>query len=168
MTDTLPDTAPAFILLDELVDFQAHAIKAVQGGRRQVHILSEVLDEPLYSNDAFCEALHALVVQDRYCEARILVKDIKPIVEHGHRLLDLALRLSGKVQIRKLTVQPKNKDHAYLIVDTSALLYKHNDSVYKGYVDYDNTPKCKLLIEEFTGLWGMYGESDPSLRFQLL
>lgn len=168
MAEHISETSPELILLDELEDFQKHALKAVSEGRRKVYILSTILDDSVYNTDEFRDALRDLVIQDRYCEARILVKDIKPVVEHGHRLLELARKLSSKVQMRKLNFVPRNSDQAYLIVDDTTLLYKHADDTYKGYVDYAARPKCKLLIEDFMNMWELYGEVDPSLRQQLI
>ena len=168
MAAVISATNPNLLLLDELADFQAHALQAVCQARRQVCILSTTLDAPLYDSDEFYDAVRTLVTRDRYAQARFLVKDIKPMVEHGHRLLQLARRLSGKADIRKLTVDPQNADHAWMIVDEAVLLYKHDDVAYKGYVDYDTTAKCRLLLEEFSNLWDLYGEEDPNLREQLL
>jgi hypothetical protein len=168
MAATVSSNSPDLFLLDAPADFQAHALKAAQQGRRQLCILSTTLDAPLYNSDEFYDAVRILATRDRYCQVRFLVKDIKPMVEHGHRLLQLAHRLSGKVDIRKLTVEPQNADHAWMIVDEAVLLYKHDDAAYNGYADYAAAAKCKLLLEEFTNLWDMYGEEDPNLRQQLL
>ena len=168
MAAVISDTNPNLFLLDELADFQAHALKAVQQGQRQLCILSATLDEPLYNTDEFCDAVRVLATRDRYGQVRFLVKDVRPMVEHGHRLLHLARRLSGKVAVRKLTIAPRDTDDAWLIVDHATLLYKHDDAAYKGFADYAAAPKCKLLLEEFTELWDLYGEEDPNLRQQLL
>jgi len=168
MTEKISELDPNLALLDELADYQRHALNAVQQGRRKLYILSDLLDDPVYNTDAFRDAVRNLAIKDRYSEVRILVKDIKPLVERGHRLLELARRLSSKVQLRKLTVPPLNNDQAYMIVDNATILYKHVDTVYNGYVDYAAAPKCKLLIEEFNKAWDMFGEVDPSLRYQLI
>ncbi len=168
MTVVVSDNNPNFFLLEELAAFRAHALKAVQQGRGQLCILCATLDAPLYNTDEFRDAVRTLVTHDRYGQARFLVKDIRPMIENGHRLLQLAHRLPGKVEVRKLTVAPMNTDSAWLVVDNATLLYKHDDATYNGYVDYAAAPKCKLLLEEFTNLWELYGEEDPNLRQQLL
>jgi hypothetical protein len=168
MVERVSETDSNLILLDELQDFQKHALQAVQEGYRRICIVSDILDEPVYNTDAFRDAVRNLAIRDRFCQVRILVKNIKPAVEHGHRLLELARRLSSKVEMRKLTVAPKDKDQGWLIVDNATLLCKYNDTTYNGYVDYDARPKCKVLLDEFKTLWELYGEVDPSLRYQLI
>jgi hypothetical protein len=168
MSDTDAATNPDLILLEGLDALRSAALQAVQGGHRKVYILSESLDPAIYDTDDFRDALRDLVITDRYCQAYILVKDIQPLVERGHRLLELARRLSSKVALRKLTVPPRNNDEAWMIVDTGTLLYKHDDSVYKGYLDSAAGPKCKQLTEAFMSMWEKYGEVDPSLRSQLI
>jgi hypothetical protein len=159
---------PNLLLLDELADFQAQALKMASEARRQICILSETLDAPLYNTDEFRDAVRRFATKDRYTQARFLVKNTKPMIEHGHCLLQLARRLSGKVDVRKLTEAPQNTHHAWLIVDNATLLYKHDEDAYNGYADYAAAPKCKLLVEEFTNLWEWYAEEDPNLREQLL
>jgi hypothetical protein len=168
MTTVESDNNPDFHLLEALEAFRVHALKMVQQGRGQLCILSDTLDAPLYNTDEFRDAVRTLVTRDRYGQARFLVKDIRPMIEDGHRLLQLARRLPGKVDVRKLTQPPQNTDHAWMVVDNAILLYKHDDTAYHGYVDYAAAPKCKLLLEEFTNLWELYGEEDPNLRQQLL
>lgn len=168
MTATTSKNNPNVLLLTELADFQVHALKMIREGHRQLCLLSATLDAPLYNTDEFRDAVRVFAIQDRYAQARILVKDTKPLIEHGHRLLQLARRLSGKVDIRRLTEAPQNTNHAWLMVDNSMLLYKHDEDAYNGYVDYAAAPKCKLLLEEFTNLWELYSEEDPNLRQQLL
>lgn len=168
MAAIISENNPNVLLLDELADFHLHALKMIREGRRQLCVLSATLDAPLYDTDEFRDAVRVFATQDRYAEARFLVKDTKPMIEHGHRLLQLARRLSGKVEVRRLTESPKNANHAWLIVDNAVLLYKHDEDAYNGYADYAAAAKCKLLLEEFTTLWELYGEEDPNLRQQLL
>ena len=159
---------PHVLLLDELQDFQAQALKLVREGRRRICVLSATLDAPLYNTDEFCEAVRLFVTQSRYTDARFLVKDTSSIIKHGHRLAELAQRLAGKLQLRKLTEAPQNTRHGWLIVDNARLLYKHDEDAWNGYADYVAASKCTLLLEEFTNLWELYGEEDPYLRQQLL
>lgn len=158
----------SLVLLEGMVSFRELALAALRAGQRKVYLLSESLDPAVYDTDEFRDALRDLVIRDRYCKAFILVKDIQPVVERGHRLLELSRRLSSKVSMRKLTVMPRNRDEAYLIVGRSTLLYKHDDRQYKGYLDTAAAPRCRSLVEEFTQLWDLYGEEHPSLRQQLI
>lgn len=168
MAAVVSENNPEVFLLDELADFQSHALKAVRGSRRQICALSETLDASVYDTDEFRDAVRVLITADRYARARFLVKDTKPMTEHGHRLLQLARRLGERVEIRRLTIQPRNNNHAWLVVDDATLLYKHDESAYLGYVDHSAASKCKLLVEEFNHLWELYGEEDPNLREQAL
>lgn len=158
----------SLVLLEGMEAFREQALAALRSGQRKVYLLSETLDPAVYDTDEFRDALRDLVIRDRYCKAFILVKDIQPIVERGHRLLELSRRLSSKVSMRKLTVMPRNKDEGYLVAGRSTLLYKHDDHHYKGYLDTAAAPRCRSLVEEFTQLWDLYGEEHPSLRQQLI
>ncbi len=168
MAAVISEHNPCVILLNELTDFQGHALKAVRDGRRQLCMLSETLDAAVYDTDEFRDAIRIFITRDRYAQARFLVKDTRPMTEHGHRLLQLARRLGERIEIRRLTISPQNNNHAWLIVDDATLLYKHDESTYQGYFDHAATSKCRLLLEEFNHLWDLYGEEDPNLREQVL
>ena len=109
-----------------------------------------------------------MVRKDRRAHVKVLVKDIRPVVEQGHRILNLARKLSSKIEIRKLLIKPEKDAISYLIGDRRHLLYMHEDQMYNGFVNFEAALESKGLAEEFTYLWDKHSELDPSLRIMLL
>ena len=168
MTEHVSESDPNLILIDELDDFSKHSLKVVEASRREILLLSHMLDPALFDNDQFYQVILDLARSDRNAQVKILLKDIGPVVEQGHRLLNLARRLSSKIEIRKLFIKPEKDSITYLIGDRKCLLYMHEDQVYNGFVNYEAVQECKSITDEFTYLWDKHSVLDPSLRTMLL
>ena len=155
--------SPDLFLLDGLIDFQEHSVKLVAQARRAISILSHNLDAPIYADDAFVDVLSSFVRSSRNAQVQILVKDTKPLVEVGHKLAKLHQRLSSKILLRKLTVEPDDTDMGFMLCDTDALLYKNDDAFYKGFANSNAAVEVKRLRDTFDYIWE-YGEAEPELQ----
>src|SRR5690554_4130459 len=150
-------------LLDGVTDFQQHALTLVQNCRRNLSILSHNLDSLVYDNDTLVSALSSLARASRYSQIHILVKETRPLIERRHRLVELSRRLPSKVILRKLALLPENIDMAFMLGDNDKLLYKNDDSAYRGFVNNDARAEVKRLGEIFTYVW-QYAEPEPGLQ----
>jgi len=168
MVEKASETDTNLILIDELNDFSSHSLQLVESSRREVLLLSKTLDPALYNNESFYQAILDFARKDRNVRVKILVKDIQPVVEQGHRLLTLARRLSSKIEIRKLLSKSQKDSITYLIGDRKHLLYMHEDQIYNGFINYEAAQESKSLTDEFTYLWDTHSELDPTLRTMLL
>lgn len=155
--------SPDLFLLDSPADFKAFSLKLVEQSRRQIAILSHELDSFIYSSDEFIDAMSQFVRSSRHAQVQLLVKDTKALVESGHKLARLHQRLPSKILLRKLIQEPDDTEMAFMLCDTNALLYKNDDSVYKGFANFDAAVEVKRLREAFDYVW-QYGEPEPELR----
>ena len=151
------------ILLENCADFQQHALGLAKDARRHIAILSTDLDFPLYDQDEFVSALSQLVRGSRVAQIQLLVKHTKPLIERGHKLARLSQRLSSKVLLRKLTLQPENTDMGFMLRDNDGLLFKNDDLVYRGIANYAAAVEVKRLRETFDYLW-QYAEPEADLQ----
>lgn len=152
-----------FYLLDGVTDFQQHALMLMQKCRRNLAILSRDLDTLVYDNEAFVSVLSSLARSSRYSQIHILVKETRPLIERRHQLVELSRRLSSKITLRKLTILPENEDMAFMLGDNDKLLYKNDDSAYRGFVNHEARAEVKRLGETFTYVW-QYAEPEPGLQ----
>lgn len=155
--------SPELFLLHSVGDFQVESLKLVQQTRRSIAILSRDLDQLVYGSSEFVEALSNFSRTSRYAQVQILVKNSKQLVETGHQLAKLHQRLSSKIMLRKLTVGPQNTDMGFMLCDTDALLYKNDESSYKGFANFNAAVEVKRLRETFDYIW-QYGEPEPELQ----
>lgn len=152
-------------LLDGPADFQKHSQLLLDQTRRQLAILSRTLDAPIYDNNVFVSAISNLARSSRYTQIQILVKDTGPMIERGHKLARLAQRLSSKISLRKLIVEPDNGEMGFMLCDKTGLMYKNDEREYRGFADTQAAAEVKRLREIFDYLW-QYAEPEP--RLQLL
>lgn len=164
MKEVQSEASEHLFLLEDVAAFAKHARQVVEQSARHICILSESLDPALYDQDDLVDLVSQLARSDRNAQVRILVKDIRPLLERGHKLLTLSRRLSSKVHIRKLLLDPEDKSHSYLISDRGLLLYMHEEGSYQGFADYDAAPRVRQLLEDFNRLWEQHSELSPDLR----
>lgn len=157
------EASSALFLLEGLSDFQEHALTLATQANRSIAILSRDLDTPVYGSQEFVDAISILARSSRNTQIQILVKNTKPLVESGHKLARLSQRLSSKITLRKLTVEPDDKDMGFMLSDTAAVLYKNDDAVYKGFANIDAAVEVKRLRDVFEYIW-QYGEPEPELQ----
>jgi hypothetical protein len=150
-------------LLDSLADFQGYSLELVKQTNRHIAILSHQLDDLVYGTEDFVQALSNFARSSRHCEVRLLIKDTQPAIESGHLLIRLAQRLPSKILIRRMTQEPANKAMGFMLGDTSKLLYKNDESAYRGFYNQAAFPEVKQLQEEFNYLWH-YAEAEPEFQ----
>lgn len=152
-------------LLDGVTDFRNYSQQLVSQSRRSIAILTRDLDSLVYATPEFEQHLSDFVRSSRNAQVQILIKNTKPAVQTGHLILRLAQRLSSKILVRKMTVEPNNKDMAFILGDTNKLLYKNDDALHRGFFNSTAASEIKSLREEFNYLWE-YGELEQ--EFQVL
>lgn len=157
------ETGAQLFLLENHADFQEYALKLTAQTRRNIVILSRDLDASVFGTEEFVELISELARSSRYAEIKILVKNTRHLVETGHRLAKLSQRLSSKISLRKLAVEPDNADMGFMLCDTNALLYKNEEDNYQGFANFDAAVEVKRLRDTFDYVWE-YGEIEPDLQ----
>ncbi len=164
MSETQSTADDKLFLLEGLEAFSNHAIKLIRQTSRNLYILSNELDFPLYSKPEIVSGLSTIARQDRNASIRILVKKTRPLVERNHQILAVARKLPSKISIRKLTLEPEDDDRAYLISDRRGLLYKRDDREYSGFANYNAGPEVSTILDDFNYLWQQHSIDDVELR----
>ena len=152
-------------LLDGITDFRSYSEQLITQSRRSIAILTHDLDTLVYGTPECVQQLSDFVRSSSNAKVQILVKDTKPAIERGHLLVRIAQRLSSKILVRKMTVEPNNKEMGFMLGDTDKLLYKNDDALHRGFFNSAAASEIKSLREEFNYLW-QYSELEP--EFHLL
>ena len=139
------------------------ALDLAQQCRRQLRLLSHDLDHELYASSDFVAALTQLARSSRFSEIRLLVVDVRPIVQRGHPLLELQRRLSSSVLIRRAACAPTDIKENYLLADQRGVLCYSLKEPEKAWSDYNNRPVAADYCAQFDELWHR-SIDDPELR----
>lgn len=144
-------------------DRAAIALELAQQCRRNLRLLSHTLDPDLFDRDDFARAVSQLARSSRYCEIRLLVVEVKPVVERGHRLLELCRRLSTTLRIRRTDCEPETIPENFMVADDRGVLCYALREPEKAWADFNNRPLAEDYAAQFDELWHR-GIDDPELR----
>jgi hypothetical protein len=141
------------IAIDTSEDNQAAALRLVSQAGRSLDLFSQDLESRIYDNMEFADAVRSLAVKTRDMHVRILIIDPDFIIKHGHRLIELARRLTSHMEIRKVHEDYCNNPEAYLVVDRRGLLHRKLASRYEAVVNFNNPMMATELHHQFTEMW---------------
>lgn len=144
-------------------DNRIAAISLVRQGRRYLHVFSRDLDHTVYDTTAFIAAVRALATYSRYSQIRILVQNTERIIKSGHRLVQLAHRLSSVMQIRRPGREHQAMNEVFLVVDKLGLLQRKQSDRYEGVVNFNAPLEAAAMARFFDEVWEK-SEPDPELR----
>ena len=127
-------------------------LKMCSSALRNIRIISPRLDHRIFDNAELADALSALARLDRHSSVQILISDSRPIVNDGHRLLNLARRLPSSVIIRKLANHPEMTGDTIIIRDLDGVIFMPADGG-PGFYEPDSRSSAKQFSDKFESLW---------------
>ena len=142
---------------------RAAALAMVSQGRRTVLIFSRDLDPRVYNTAEFADALSTLARLSKYSWIRMLVQDSSGIVRDGHRLVELARRLSSRVELRKAHPDFRDANRAFLVVDEIGLILRVPADRYDAVVSFHDGMAARGQTRFFHRVWDR-SAPDPELR----
>lgn len=143
--------------------FHAYALALCESASRYVCILSPQLDHAAFDHSDLADALSALARSSRQTQVRILLRDSRPVVTRGHRLLQLARRLPSTIKIHVLKEHPDWNGQTLVIRDRNGVLYRPEDGDNSAFYEPDSRASTQRHQELFDELW-RYSENEPELR----
>ena len=151
------------LVLSNRGQFRDTCLLMAQQATRSIDIFSHDLDPPLFDQQAFLEALKSLVLNHRKSVVRVLLQDNQRVRSHGHRLVQLARRLSSHVEIRRPHADHRSHAENFLIANRTGYIRRPLPSQYQGEADFHNPLQASRLAEFFQEAWE-HGEPDSELR----
>jgi hypothetical protein len=143
--------------------FSEASEQMAQQAKYYLDIFTYDLDKPLYDQIGFLEAVKRLAIECRGTGIRILLQDSERVRREGHRLIDLARRLTSKIEIRRSHDDYIDHPENFLIADRVGYIRRRVAERYEGEVNFCDPLESKLLTEFFTEVWER-SEQDSSLR----
>ena len=142
----------------------ADAVQALLGAaRHEICIYTRDLEPGLYERAEILEACRRVALSGRGASLRILVQDTARAVRDGHRLLDLAQRLSSVIQIRRPVQEDLQYAAAFVLNDAGGFLYRSFGDRPEAEGDLYYPPRRNELKRYFDEVWER-AEQPPELR----
>jgi len=134
--------------------------------RRKINIFTQDFDNTFLDNDSFCTAIRTFVVENsRVARINILIQRSENAIRQGHRLVELARRLSSFMEIRRPASQHASIANAFLTFDNSCYLYREIGDRPEGRGCYQDSLRTLELNRKFDEIWAM---SEPETEFRRL
>lgn len=151
------------VRIDTSAGLRAASVALVRGARRKIEILSRHLDPPIYDNVEFCDAVRRFVLDSRRARVHIIVMDSAPILRDGHRLIELAQRLSSYIDVRKPGPSHASFNRAILLADRIGCIERELADRLEATVNFNDRRTAMALGDTFDEIWSN-GQPDPNLR----
>ncbi len=142
------------------------SLNMVEGACRQVDIVSRSLEPAVYNAPEFLDAVKKLLLSG-HGRVRIVVLDPASLIAQGNRLVDLAMRLSSYMEIRRPGPEQGDFNEAMLIADGLGWIHRQHADRYEGIANFHAPHKAALLAERFEALW-QNAETVPHFRRLML
>lgn len=130
---------------------------------REVRVYAPLLDHNLFEAEPVIEALSRFARSGPPTTLRVLIHSSNLIVSRGHRLLDLARRLTSKIQIRLVTAELQNEQRCFVLADQRAFFLMPDYNEYQAFSNQYDPVQSTQLSDRFDYLW-QRAEADPELR----
>lgn len=139
------------------------ALAIAQLARRRLALFTHDLEPQLYGTAEFVAAVKDLALSGRMTEVRILLADSTRATKEGHRLLELARRLSSRIEIRKPHRDYLDLAETFLIADEQGLLYRKLATRWEGFADTHEPLQAREQSKLFDEIW-QRSQQDPETR----
>ncbi len=137
--------------------------------RRRLDIVSRSLEPAVYDTREFLDAAQKMVLSTRgRGRVRILVLDPEALLSRGeHRLVNLAMRVSSYMEIRRPGPDHQEFNEAMLLADRGGVIHRKHSDRYEGVANFHAPQRAAYLSENFETLW-QNAEPDPHFRRLML
>ena len=149
----VPGESDELITLESSDDSRSIAVKMINNCRRSLDIITRDLDPCIYNTGEMTDAVKKLALRSRYSRIRILIKQPKSVITHGHRFVDLSQRLSSFFEIRAIDEAHKNYNSSMLIVDDYGYILRPHADRFAGTACFNDRGTVSGLTKEFDALW---------------
>jgi hypothetical protein len=145
--------ARSFGTLTGRAEMAQHALGLVRKARLELVLLSYDLDPRLYGSEEFAEAVKDFLLSHERARLRGLVQSPKSAMRSSNRLVELARRLSSRIELRQLPEDRGELREDQLICDARHFMRRRDPGDLEA-TFFDDAPlKARDLLKEFDELW---------------
>lgn len=151
------------IPLEDSAGHRAVSAHMLGQARRELYLLSRELDKTVFDQAEFIDALKALALRSRLTRIHILLQDHAKVVSQGHRIIELARRLTSRMEIRIASEEWRDYAENFMTVDLHGYVHRELASRYEGTADYHDPLRVQKLRALFDEIWES-AQPDAELR----
>ncbi len=148
--------------LHTIEDHQIHATSMVRQAKRYLSLFTRTLDPQIFNDPPFVDAVKQLAMRSRFSRIRILLQDNTLVVQQGHRLVELAQRLSSAIEIRIPGEEYLDYAENFMLIDDLGYMHRKQAESLLGTACYNDRYRVNRLQSIFDEAWE-YGVPDREL-----
>ncbi len=152
-----------YIDLKGLEDNKLAAIHMVSQGQRSLNLFTPNLDPRVFDNEEFIEAVKNIALHNPRSRVNILILDPSEIVSRGHRIVELARKISSHVFIHRADSEDHNRVDTFMVVDKVGMIRRAHNDRFEGLAEFNNPAEARLLLKTFNDAWER-SQPEPELR----
>lgn len=139
------------------------ALRLAQQTQRSLCIHTRYFDPKIFDTREYVAAMREVITQKRRVSVRVLIQDVSKIIREGHRLVDLALRLSSFFALRTPAPEFSNYNDAFIVADSIGYLRQRPADRYEAQACFCGRQEAGELQKYFDTVW-QHSEPHPDLR----
>jgi predicted GNAT family N-acyltransferase len=169
MRRPLPATSPTGVIsFDRGLSARVTAMDLLRAARHRIGIASQSLDPELFDVEAVATLLKRVAMSGRGARVQLLVADVTPAVQSGHRLVELAQRLSSLVEIRRVN---RHEDAEFgaatLLTDSGGWMRRPDPTRFDGEAGLDDRARARAR-ELWLGFERSWERAEPETAVRIL
>lgn len=129
------------------------ALSLVRQGHRSLHLFTQNLDPVLYDTPDFIEAVKQLAIHSTRSKVYILLKDPSTAITRGHRIVELARRISSHVFIHRAAEEDQDRIDSFMVIDEVGILRRAHGARFEGTAEFYNPGGARQLLKYFHDAW---------------
>ncbi len=141
------------IILETSEENMLAAINLADQAQFTVDIFSRNLDQQIYDNRAFIDAVKRFILSSPRSQIRILVIDPNVAIKHGHQLIELSRRFTSYMEIRKVHEHYASSPEAFMTVDGRGFIHRKLASRFDAIASFNNPEHASTLTHQFDEVW---------------
>lgn len=151
------------IRLESRDDNRLAANRMVEQGQLSLLLFTPNLDPRIFDTNEFIEAVKKLALVSKHSKIYILIQDPSAAVTRGHRIVELARKISSHIFINRADEEDHDRVDSFMVVDETGVIHRPYAERYEGSVEFNNLGRARLLTKEFKDAWER-SVPEPELR----
>ncbi len=161
------DENDGIIHFDSRVDNREFATELVGQATRTLRILTYDLENAIYDNAPFIQAVTTLVKRSRHSKIHILIKESSQAIKNGHRLIELARRFPSFIHLQRPLEEDADSLDAFIVADESGYIYRRDATRPEGIANFHGPLRARQLRKAFDTVWEKSTPDPEMLRLHV-
>jgi predicted GNAT family N-acyltransferase len=151
------------LVSERFAELRDATLTLIASARHEICIYSRDLEAALYEDAAIIEAIRKVALSGKRASIRMLIQDTTRVMRDGHRLVDVAQRLTSILHIRRVSHEDAQYAGAFVLTDQGGYLFRTFGDRFEAVGDICYPPRRDELKRQFDEVWER-AEAPPELR----